>query len=145
MILILLLYPHPWCLERPTSSPASPDGTIFGLPSSPSWQSLESKTFCRIPSHHSLTYHWLWLKPLGYQMTHWMVIFSWKPSIWSINNFEPYPTLVMIWLIWKFGRICRRQMPYLVRGGSSHRSSLVGLSPTLFPISPLNGDLLTRV
>ena len=20
-----------------------------------------------------------------------MAIFSWKPSIWSINNFEPYP------------------------------------------------------
>ena len=29
---------------------------------------------------------------LGYQMTQIrMVIFSWKPSIWSINNFGPYP------------------------------------------------------
>ena len=24
-------------------------------------------------------------------MTQIMVIFSWKPSIWSINHFEPYP------------------------------------------------------
>ena len=29
---------------------------------------------------------------LGYQMTHRNgYINSWKPSIWSINNFEPYP------------------------------------------------------
>ena len=29
---------------------------------------------------------------IGYQMTQIrMVISSWKPSIWSLNNFEPYP------------------------------------------------------
>ena len=44
-----------------------------------------------------LRVNWQWLKPLGYHP--WptgMVMFSWKSSIWSINNFEPYPSVYSI-------------------------------------------------
>ena len=34
---------------------------------------------------------WQWLKIRVPNDPPIMVIFSWKPSIWSINNFEPYP------------------------------------------------------
>ena len=35
---------------------------------------------------------WQWHGSMGTKWpTYGMVIFSWKPSIWSINNFEPYP------------------------------------------------------
>ena len=43
-------------------------------------------------AQHWGRFKWLWLKiRVPNDPQEWLYLYSWKPSIWSINNFEPYP------------------------------------------------------
>ena len=57
---------------------------------------------------------WLWLKPLGYHMTHrFMIMFSRiAPSILGIDNFEPY---LYEYIIFQDGPGCKSKWPRRLR------------------------------